>query len=70
MAWGTPVPLHLKIVEPEDPDSVLPPGRRDRSGFWYPLGCTDLRTLVKRRARGDRKKPPATPDRSQENGEH
>jgi hypothetical protein len=43
------VPSDLRIVEPEDDDSVLPPGRRDSSGFWFPLHCADPRTLVRRR---------------------
>lgn len=64
------MPLHLKIVDPGQEGSVLPPGRRDRSGFWYPLGCTDLRTLAKRRRAGGRKKQPAAPDHGREAQEH
>ncbi|HKQ98590.1 MAG TPA: hypothetical protein VJV75_12005 [Candidatus Polarisedimenticolia bacterium] len=30
---------------------MLPPGQRDRSGFWMPEGYEDPRTLVRRRRR-------------------
>lgn len=32
-------------VADEDPDSNLPPGRRDASGFWYPARYGDPREL-------------------------
>jgi hypothetical protein len=32
-------------------DSVLPPGQRDETGFWYPTGYSDPRTLVRPRRR-------------------
>jgi hypothetical protein len=35
----------------KDQESVLPPGQRDRSGFWYPAGYADPQTLVRRRLR-------------------
>lgn len=41
----------VKEVPPETDDSVLPPGQRDRSGFWMPEGYEDPRTLVRRRRR-------------------
>jgi hypothetical protein len=34
-----------------DDESVLPPGQRDRTGFWYPAGYADPGTLVRRRPR-------------------
>jgi|KBSSwiStaDraftv2_1062776.scaffolds.fasta_scaffold997029_2 hypothetical protein len=35
----------------KDHESVLPPGQRDRTGFWYPAGYADPQTLVRRRPR-------------------
>ena len=35
----------------KDDESVLPPGQRDRTGFWYPEGYADPATLVRRRPR-------------------
>jgi hypothetical protein len=35
----------------ELPESVLPPGQRDRNGFWLPTGYDDPRSLVRRRRR-------------------
>jgi len=32
-------------------DSILPPGQRDDSGFWYPSGYSDAGTLVRPRQR-------------------
>ena len=36
-------PILLELLEtgrdPEDSGSVLPPGKRDASGFWYPARC-------------------------------
>jgi hypothetical protein len=43
----------------KDQESVLPPGQRDRSGFWYPAGYADPHTLVRRRSR--RGNGPAVP---------
>ena len=43
-----------KNTEPATDESVLPPGQRDRSGFWLPLGYTEARTLVSRRLRRGR----------------
>lgn len=34
-----------------DDESVLPPGQRDRSGFWFPAGYADPSTLARRRTR-------------------
>lgn len=31
--------------DPEDSGSVLPPGKRDSSGFWYPARCASPREL-------------------------
>lgn len=31
--------------DPEDSGSVLPPGKRDASGFWYPARCSTPREL-------------------------
>jgi hypothetical protein len=43
----------------KDQESVLPPGQRDRSGFWYPAGYADPQTMVRRRPRrGDEAAPP------------
>ena len=61
------MPSDLKILEPEDDDSVLPPGRRDTSGFWYPLHCDDPRTLVRRRTRRVKKVKRAGEHRRSEN---
>jgi hypothetical protein len=43
-----------KEADPGQDDSVLPPGWRDRTGFWLPLGYEDPRTLVRRRRRAGR----------------
>ena len=40
-----------KPALPDPDESVLPPGQRDRSGFWLPVGYDDPRTLVRRRRR-------------------
>jgi hypothetical protein len=45
------VPARTKHPEPVPEGSFLPPGQRDRSGFWFPLGYEHPRTLVRRRAR-------------------
>ena len=45
------VSRRLKESSPETDESVLPPGQRDRSGFWMPVGYEDPRTLVRRRRR-------------------
>ncbi|HYV19506.1 MAG TPA: hypothetical protein VFC25_10825 [Verrucomicrobiae bacterium] len=37
--------------EAKDQETVLPPGQRDRTGFWYPAGYADPQTLVRRRPR-------------------
>ena len=37
--------------ERKEPESVLPPGQRDRTGFWYPAGYEDPATMVRRRPR-------------------
>ena len=41
----------VKEELPEPDESVLPPGQRDRTGFWMPTGYEDPRTLVRRRRR-------------------
>ena len=47
----------------KDQESVLPPGQRDRSGFWYPAGYADPQTLVRRRPRrGNGAAAPADPE--------
>jgi len=46
---GGSVPVRTKSPEPVAEGSVLPPGQRDRSGFWFPLGYEDPRTMVRRR---------------------
>jgi len=38
-------------ASPVPDESVLPPGQRDRSGFWMPSGYEDPTTLVRRRRR-------------------
>jgi len=35
----------LGAVVEEEPESALPPGRRDASGFWYPAQYGDPREL-------------------------
>ena len=35
----------------EEPESTLPPGRRDASGFWYPAAYRDPRELFTARQR-------------------
>lgn len=32
-------------------ETLLPPGKRDLTGFWFPLDCGDPSSLVSRRAR-------------------
>lgn len=39
-------------------ESVLPPGKRDDSGFWYPSGYSDPSTLVRPRRRRRKIEPP------------
>ncbi|HEV8198857.1 MAG TPA: hypothetical protein VGS03_02435 [Candidatus Polarisedimenticolia bacterium] len=48
----------------KDQESVLPPGQRDRTGFWYPAGYADPQTLVRRRPRRSHGTgtPPDTPE--------
>jgi len=48
----------------KDAESVLPPGQRDRTGFWYPAGYADPQTLVRRRPRRSHGAvlPPEDPD--------
>jgi hypothetical protein len=47
----------------KDVESVLPPGQRDRTGFWYPAGYADPQTLVRRRPRRGQGIPPTdTPE--------
>jgi hypothetical protein len=36
--------LHVG-ADPEDSGSVLPPGKRDASGFWYPARCATPKEL-------------------------
>ena len=36
-----PALLSLIDVASAAEDSVLPPGKRDASGFWYPASCSD-----------------------------
>jgi hypothetical protein len=45
------VSTRTKDHERSDDESVLPPGQRDRSGFWYPAGYSDPSTLARRRGR-------------------
>jgi len=51
------VSARFTIVDPENEDTVLPPGQRDTSGFWYPEGYSDPKTLVRRRSRRDGRRP-------------
>lgn len=56
------MPTRFRIVDqhdadPEFEDTVLPPGQRDPSGFWYPMGYRDPKSLVRRRGR--RHAPPS-----------
>ena len=37
----TPALLSLIDVVATADESVLPPGQRDASGFWYPASCSD-----------------------------
>ena len=37
----TPALLSLVDVVATADESVLPPGQRDASGFWYPASCSD-----------------------------
>jgi hypothetical protein len=45
------VSVRLRIVAPDEEDTILPPGQRDLSGFWYPIGYSDPKSLVRRRMR-------------------
>ena len=45
------MPARTKHPEPSPEGSFLPPGQRDRSGFWFPLGYEHPRTLVRRRSK-------------------
>jgi hypothetical protein len=49
-----------KSTEAVVEDSVLPPGQRDRSGFWYPAGYSDPRKLVRPRRRHHKDETAAT----------
>lgn len=57
-----------KSTEAGVEESVLPPGQRDGSGFWYPAGYNDPKTLVRPRRRrksetnSTENKPPDAPD--------
>jgi len=48
--------VRVRVVDPVEEDSVLPPGQRDRSGFWYPKGYLDPRSLIRRKRRGSHAK--------------
>lgn len=55
-----------KDRERSDDESVLPPGQRDRTGFWFPAGYADPSTLARRRSRrsapaGDEDEPDGDP---------
>ena len=57
------MPSRRKGAESAAEDSVLPPGQRDPSGFWYPAGYDEPRTLVRRRPRRPRDdEAPTDPD--------
>jgi hypothetical protein len=45
------VSARTKDRERSDDESVLPPGQRDRNGFWFPAGYADPSTLTRRRSR-------------------
>ena len=45
------MPIRRKGADPAPEESVLPPGQRDSTGFWYPAGYAEPRTLVRRRPR-------------------
>ena len=57
---GGNVPVRNKSAEPVAEESVLPPGKRDRSGFWFPLGYDDPQMLIRRSTRltRSRRQPP------------
>ncbi len=40
-----------KSTEAGVEESVLPPGQRDDTGFWYPAGYSEPRMLVRPRRR-------------------
>lgn len=44
-----------KLVEPGHELTVLPPGQRDTSGFWFPHGYSDPRLLIRRRGKRTKK---------------
>ena len=52
-----------KDRERSDDESVLPPGQRDRSGFWFPAGYTDPSSLARRRSRRGTSAEDDEPDR-------
>jgi hypothetical protein len=49
------VSVRSKNAQPAPEETVLPPGQRDRTGFWVPSGYDDPRTLVNRRVRRTRR---------------
>ena len=44
-----------KLVEPGHGPTILPPGQRDTSGFWFPNGYRDPRSLIRRRGKRTKK---------------
>ena len=54
LSEGGSVPVRSKNAQPAPEETVLPPGQRDRTGFWVPSGYDDPRTLVNRRVRRTR----------------
>ena len=44
-----------KLVEPGHGPTLLPPGQRDTSGFWFPSGYTEPRSLIRRRGKRTKK---------------
>jgi hypothetical protein len=56
------VSVRSKNAQPVPEETVLPPGQRDRTGFWVPSGYDDPRTLVNRRVRRTRRGSGAVDD--------
>jgi hypothetical protein len=45
------VSARTKDRDRSDDESVLPPGQRDPSGFWFPAAYADPSTMARRRRR-------------------
>lgn len=59
-----------KVTEWGVEESVLPPGQRDRSGFWYPAGYNNPKALVRPRRRRRKEETAEAKNKAPDNPGH